>query len=94
MLDSTLGTALPVTLFSPVWLVLEVKILLLVTAEAPSLAVVVLVSLQPSHSCISLGNAVNYLAFRISLDPLFLFFGDFLPSLSVLFKALQHTVCK
>ena len=85
MPDSRLGTALSVSLFSPVRLVLEVKILLLVTAEVPSLAVVVVVSVQPSHSCINLGNVVNYLAFRISLDPLFLFFGDFLPNLSALF---------
>lgn len=49
MLGSRLGTALSVSLFSPVQLVLEVKILLLVTAELPSLAVAVVVSLQPSH---------------------------------------------
>lgn len=85
MLDGRLGTALSVSLCSPVQLVLEIKILLLVIAEVPSLAVVVAVLLQPSHSCISLGNVVNYVALRISLDPLFLLFGDFLPSLSVLF---------
>lgn len=49
MLGSRLGTALSVSLFSPVPLVLEVKILLLVTAELPSLAVAVVVSLQPSN---------------------------------------------
>lgn len=85
MLDGRLGTALSVSLFSPVQLVLEIKIFLLFIAEVPSLAVVVAVLLQPSHSSISLGNVVNYVALRISLDPLFLFLGDFLPSLSVLF---------
>lgn len=38
MLGSRLGTALSVSFFSPVQLVLEVKILLLVTAIVPSLA--------------------------------------------------------
>lgn len=85
MLGSRLGTALSVSLFSPVQLVLEVKILLLVAAEVPSLAVALVVSLQPSHSCISWGNTFSCLAFRILLDPLFLFSGDFLPSLSMLF---------
>lgn len=53
------------------------------------------VSLQPPHSCISWGNAFSCLAFRISLDPLFLFPGDFLPSLSVLFRAdsVQTSKC-
>lgn len=38
MLGSRLGTALSVSLFSPVQLVLEVKMLLLVPAGVPSLA--------------------------------------------------------
>lgn len=85
MLDSRLGTAVSVSLFSPVWLVLEVKISLLVTAQVSSLEVLVVVSLQPSCSSINLSNVVSFLAFKISPDPLFLFFGDFLPSLSMLF---------
>lgn len=85
MLGSRLGTAPSVSLFRPVQLVLEVRILLLVTAEVPSLAAALVVSLQPSHSCISWGDVFSCLAFRLSLDPLFLFSGDFLPSLSVLF---------
>lgn len=45
----------------------------MVTAEDTSLAVMVVVPLQPSHCRVSLGDVVNYLAFRISLDPLFPF---------------------
>lgn len=55
MLGSRLGTALSVSFFSPVQLVLEVKILLLDTAIVPSLAVVLVVLIQLSHSCISWG---------------------------------------
>lgn len=47
MLDSRLGSALPVILSSPVQLGLEIEILLLVTAEVPSLAVAVVVRLDP-----------------------------------------------
>lgn len=56
MLGSRLDTSLSVSFFSPVQLVLEVKILLLVTAIVPSLAVVLVILLQPSHSCISWGS--------------------------------------
>lgn len=45
----------------------------MVTAEDTSLAVVLVVPLQPSHCQVSLGDAINYLAFRISLHPLFPF---------------------
>lgn len=59
VLSLTAGTAFSVSLFSPVWLILEVKILLLVSAEVLSRVVVVVVSLQPSHACINLGNVIN-----------------------------------
>lgn len=85
MPGSRLGTAPSVSLFSPVQLVLEVKMLLLLAAGVPSLAAALGVSLQPSHPCISWGYVLSCLAFGISLDPFFLLSGDFLPSLSVLF---------